>query len=118
MEKLVKITLAPHLPNTEVIDNLVIKVGAPYSDRNVTLEINPSLEDYKEDNDQEGIQIRQVMVTAAANESKKLTFDFESKNTESLQSGGDRYEIKLMNIVKEKTEEGEFMSFEFLVKKN
>ena len=52
MQKEVKISHS-FLPfPSEVVEDIVIQVFGPYSDKNVTLQINPNIQDYQENADQ------------------------------------------------------------------
>lgn len=118
MEKLIKLVQSPSNPGIETVDKMVIKLHVPYSEKSVTVQINPFLQDYKENTDQPNIQVRQVQVTSTTSDTKTLTFDFENNSTQNIEVEGNKYQITLMNIGKEKTRDGEFLAFEFLVKKD
>ena len=111
MEKLVKLTLSPFNPNFEIVDNLVMRVNVPYSDQSVTMQFNPNVQDYKEQADQPGVQVRQVTVTTSTDQTQTLSFDFKENNIHDVTIENAKYTIKLMSIRKE---EG-FFCFEFFV---
>jgi hypothetical protein len=115
MEKLVKITLSPFTPSIDFVDKMVMKVTAPYSDKTVTVQFNPNIQDYKEQLDQPGIQVRQVMLSTTTDQTQKFTFDFISNNVQTITIEGTDYSVKLMNIGKEPHQGQNFLYFEFFI---
>ncbi len=118
MEKLVKIASSLVNPSMEIVGNIIINLHVPYSEKDVTIQINPNIQDYQENVSLPGIDIRQMLVTTSTDETKELKFDFKENNTQKIQVNEDTYEIKLMHIGKEKMEGQDFPFFEFLVKWN
>ena len=116
MEKLIKIVISPFNSNLEVVGDIVINSYVPYSEKEVTVQVNPDVQDYKENQDQLGIQVRQVMVTTNTKQTKTLKFDFKENNTHEIEINDKKYEIKLMQIGKEKLQGQDFPYFEFFVK--
>lgn len=118
MEKLIKLIKSPSDAGIETIDDkMVIKLHIPSSENNVTIQINPFLQDYKENIDQPNAQIRQALATSTTPNTKTMSFDLKNNSSQSVNIEGINYKITLMNIGKEKTSEGDFPYFEFLVKK-
>lgn len=78
--------------------------------------MNPNVQDYKENQDQPGIEIRQVMVATNIEQTKTLKFDFKKNNTHEIEIDDKKYEIKLMQIGREKLQGQNFSYFEFFVK--
>lgn len=115
MEKLIKIISSPFNPNMEVAGDLSIHLHVPYSENEVTVKINSGLQDYKENQDQKDIQIRQLTVTEDTNETRTLTFNFTSNNIHVVEINGKKYTIRLMSIGKENIQGLDFPFFEFLV---
>jgi len=74
MAKNVKLTLSPFTPSLEVVDKMVMKVHAPYSEQSVTIQFNPNIQDYKEKADQPGAQVRQVMFSTSTDQTQTLSF--------------------------------------------
>lgn len=116
MEKLIKIISSPFTPPIEVVGNIVIKIHMPYSDKDVTIQVNSSVEDYTENNDQPSTKVRQVVVTSSTDDTRTVKLDFENNNIQVVDVGGEQYEIKLMNISKENLDNQDFPCFEFFVK--
>lgn len=116
MEKQIKLVLSPFNSNVEVIDEMVISIHVPYSDKDVNIQINPNIQEYKENDDRPGLNVRQVTVTTATEDTKTLHFDFLNDNIKNVQINNKEYEIKLLNIGKENIEGQDFSSFEFYIK--
>ena len=111
MEKLVKLTLSPFSPSLEIVDKMVMKVHVPYSEQSVTIQFNPNIQDYKEQADQPGVQVRQVMFSTSTDQTQTLLFDFEANNVHDVIIENTKYSIKLMTIGKEQG----FPYFEFFI---
>ena len=116
MEKLIKLVNSPFNSNIEIAGNIVLSIHVPYSDRDVTIQVNPNVQDYAENNDQPGVQVRQIMVTTPTDQTKTLHFDFENDNIQKTTIDGREYEIKLMQIGKQNLQGQDFPYFEFLIK--
>ena len=116
MEKLIKLVNSPFNPNMEVAGDIVINMHVPYSEQDVTVQINPNIQEYQENNDQPDIQIRQVMVSVPTDETKELHFNLKENNVQKFKINDKEYEIKLLNIGKESLQGQDFPSFEFHVK--
>lgn len=116
MEKLIKIVSSPFNPAIEVVDKLVINLHVPYSEKEVTVQINPFVQNYDENQDQPGVQVRQVTLTTQTDETKTLKFDFAANNKQTIDMNEVKYEIKLMNIGKENLQGQDFPYFEFFIK--
>ena len=115
MEKLVKLTLSPFNPSLEVIDKMTMKVHAPYSEQSVTIQFNPNIQDSKEQADQPGIQVRQVMFSTSTDQTQTLPFDYKTNNVHNITVEGTKYNVKLMNIGKEPIQGQNFLYFEFFI---
>jgi len=119
MEKLIKIISSPVNPSMEIVNNIVINLHVPYSKDNVTVKIDPNIQEYKENDDKPDIQVSQIMISVDTAETKNLKFDFNENKTQKIKQGDEEYEITLMHIGEENVEgiEGQkFPYFEFLVK--
>jgi hypothetical protein len=112
MSKLVKIVQSPFEPELEVVEDIVIQLHVPYSDKSVTVQVNPNILDYQENADTENAKVRQVMVTTPT---KTLSFDFDHNRSHSINVEGSDYEIELMNIGKENIQGQDFPFYEFNV---
>ena len=117
MGKLVKIMQSPSNPSLEVVEDVVIKLHVPYSDTNVTIQVNPNIQDYQENADTENVQVRQVMLTTPTDQTKTLSLDFNGNKRKSFGIEGSNYEIELMNIGKENIKGRDFLFYEFDVSK-
>lgn len=115
MGKLVKIINSPFSSNLEVVENFIIKLQVPYSDKNVTIELNSSIDDYREKADQPNIKIRQVMQSSSTKDTQTLFFDFESNKQHNVSVDGKNYTIELVEIGKENIEGQDFPFFSFEV---
>ena len=117
MQKLIKISMSPLNPNVEPFDNMVMKVSGAYSENNVTIQFNPNIVHYQEKQDSSNIKIRQMTITQPTSDTKVLSFDFGKNNIHKIQIENNNFEVKLMNIGKEKFEDQNFLYFELLVTK-
>lgn len=117
IQETVKFVLSPFNPNIETVGNLVLDVHTPYNEKMVTLKINPNIGDYQDkvDTGTSDFQVRQVMVSQDTENTQTLTFDFDKQNTQEVKVDDKSYEIKLLNISKEKIEGQDFPVFEFFV---
>jgi len=116
MEKLIKLVNSPFNSNIEIVGDIVLSTHVPYSEHDVTIQVNPNVQDYVENNDQPGIQVRQGMVTTPTDQTKTLHFDFNEDNIQKIIIDGKECEIKLMQIGKENLQGQDFPYFEFLIK--
>ena len=117
MAKLVRVSNSPFTSNLEVIDKLVIKLRSPYSEKDVTIQLNPNIQDYQEKADQPGIKVRQVMQTTPTDQTQIIKFDFGDNKVKVVQAESEKYQIELMQIGKENVQGQDFPFFEFSVSK-
>lgn len=115
MEKLVKLTMSPFSPSLEVVDKMVMKVHVPYSEEMVTMQFNPNIQDYKEQADKPGIQVRQFTFSTSTDQTRTLPFDFKGNNVQDVTVENKKYKVKLMTIGKEPIQGQKFLYFEFFV---
>lgn len=101
MIKAIKIVQSPFNPSLEVVEDIVINLHVPYSDTNVSIQVNPNIQEYQENANTKDAQVRQVMVTTPTDET----------------IAGSDYEIELTNIGKENIQGQDFPFFEFNVSK-
>ncbi len=116
MEKNIKIIASPFNSNMEVIDKIVLTLHVPYTDDNVTIKVNPFLQDYHENLDKSGMQIRQFSISTDTKDTKNLLFDFKENNIHKVKTEDKEYEIRLMQIGKENIQGQDFLYFEFYIK--
>lgn len=117
MTKLVRIKNSPFTSNLEVVDKLVIKLHAPYSEKDVTVQLNPNIQDYREKADQPGVEVRQVMQIIPTDQTQIIKFDFGDNKVKVVQVENEKYQIELMQIGKEKVQGQDFPFFEFSISK-
>ena len=116
MEKQIKIINSPYTSPLEVAGNIIIKLHVPYSDSEVTVKINPSIQEYIENQNQPGIEVSQLMIESNTDETETLKFDFQDNNIKTVTIDDENYEIRLMNIGKENLKGQDFQYFEFFIK--
>lgn len=117
MSKLIKIVQSPFNSAIEVVEDIVIKLQAPYSDTSVTVQVNPNIQDYREKADTEHAQIRQVIMTTPTDLTRVLSFDLASNKKHKINIEGCNYEIELTNIGKENIQNQNFPFYELNVSK-
>lgn len=117
MAKLVRIVNSPFTSNIEVVGDLVIKLHVPYSDKDVTVQLNPNIQDYQEKADKPGIQVRQVMKTIPTDQTQEIKFDFEANRVKVVQVEKEKYRLELKQIGKQNMQGQNFPFFEFSVSK-
>jgi len=115
--KRVRIKCSPFTSNLEVADDLVLKLHVPYSDKEVTIQINPNIQDYKEQDDKPGVKIRQTMITTPTDETRTMKFDFNNMKSQKVVIGSVAYKIELLEIGKEEIQGQKFPYFDFSVSK-
>lgn len=115
--KRVRIKCSPFTSNLEVADDLVLKLHVPYSDKEVTIQINPNIQDYKQNDDKAGVKVRQTIVTTPTDETRTLKFDFNNMKTQKIVIGKTTYKIELLEIGKEDIQGQKFPYFDFSVDK-
>lgn len=113
MSKIIKIVQSPYNPALEVVEDIVIQLHVPYSDKSVTIQVNPNIQDYQEKADTENVQVRQVIETIPTDQTKVLSFDFDNNKKHSINIEGCDYKIELMNIGKENIQDQDFPFYEF-----
>ncbi len=113
--KKVRIKCPPFSSNLEVAEDIVLKLHVPYSEKEVTIQINPNIQKYKESADQSGINARQIMVTTPTDETRTLKFDFDKMKIQEVTIGSDVYKIELLEIGKEEIQGQKFPYFDFSI---
>lgn len=107
--------MSPLNPHIEVVDKMVIKVHPPYSEQFVTIQFNPNIQDYKEQVDQPGAQVRQLMFSVSTDQTQEFYFDFEKNNVHDITIEETKYNVKLMGIGREPFQGQGFLYFEFFI---
>lgn len=115
MNKIIKVVASPFTPSLEVADKIVVKIHVPYSERNVTIQICPNVQEYVESADTSAAQIRQVSITTPNDQTTTLSFDLNGNKKKSVTAEGTEYEIELLGIGKEEIQGHLFPCFEFNV---
>lgn len=108
--KEVKIIKSPFSPGIEVVDPFTMMVIAPFSETLVTVKIDTNIQDYKEKDDQPGMQVRQSMVTSNTAHTKTLNFNLTNNKVHKIEVDGRKFAITLLEIGRE-----EFLYFKFRV---
>lgn len=116
-EKTIKIINSPFQPNLEVVDNFVVQLFVPYSEKLVTVQISPNITHYEEKgvNSTPDIQIAQVIETQSIPETQTITLDFDKNNICEFKALNKKYTIKLLAIGKKNIENQDFPTFEFYI---
>jgi len=115
MSKSIKLIASPfHSPVDEAC-GLLFQLCVPYSDKNVTILVNPNMVDYKEKDGDENIEIKQLTFSLFTKDTKELFFDFNANNVKTIDNGNEKIEVKLMRIDTENIQGQDFMSFELFV---
>lgn len=115
MKKKIRIVRSPFHPPLEVIDKIVLKIDAPYSDHNVTIQVCPNIEGYAEDADANGILIRQLIYATPTDQTTTISFDLVEKSKKTVVAEGTEYEIELLRVEVEEIHGQQFKAFEFNV---
>ena len=115
MHKLIKIVHSPFNPALEVVGDIVIQLVLPYSENNVTVHVNPNIQDYQENADTANAQVRQVTHTTPTDQTKVLSFDYDNNRKHKINIEECNYEIELMNIGKENIQGQDFPFYEFSI---
>ena len=118
MEKIIQITQSPSDSSMQAIGNLVINLHVPYSDKEVTVQINPNFQEYIENQKIEGIEINQLSITTSTIDTRTLLFDFNDNNEHFFNYDDETYNIKLLDIGKKVINGQSCEYFEFLVQWN
>lgn len=113
--KKVRIACSPFSSNLEVAEDIVLKLHAPYSEKEVTIQINPNIQEYRENADQPGVNVRQITMTTPTDETRTLRFDFDKMKIQEVAVGRDVYKIELLEIDKEEIQGQKFLYFDFSV---
>ena len=118
MNKKIRIIQSALNPPIETVGNLILNLHVPYSDKEVTIQINPNLEEYIENQQEKGFEIIQMSVTTSTIDTKTLMFDFGTNNTHTFNYDDETYTISLLDIGIVEIEGQVSQYFEFLVQWN
>lgn len=113
--KKIRIVQSPFNLPLEYIEGIIIKLSVPYSEKDVTVTINPSVDAYKENAESEAKKVRQIMITSLTANTKTLYFDLDNNAKQTVIIKNNSYKIELINISKEIIQGQEFPCFEFSV---
>lgn len=92
------ITPSPTNPGIEVVDGLCIARHVPYDAHSVTLQFSPFIESHEPNADTQNVQVRQVAMTTAHDETISLSFDLRGTKQHRVTAMGIEYEVELLNI--------------------
>ena len=96
---LVKLYISPSKPNVEVAGDIVLKTHVPYSDTTVTIQVNPSIEEFHEQLPKTGQpSVRNLMFSRNTNETRTLAFDLNGTRKHRTTVDSNQYEIELLAI--------------------
>lgn len=109
----IKIINSPFQPNLEISGDLVLKLHAPYSDKHVTIQINPNIVNYEESPVK---NVKHVSMSTSTFETKTLQFDFLKNKIQKLRLNDKNYEIELIDIGKINQSGQDFPTFHFKVR--
>jgi hypothetical protein len=115
MNKVIRISNSPFTINLEVFEDIVIKLHVPYSDKSVTVMVNPNIQEYQENKDRGNVKVRQLLVTIPTDDTRVLSFDFERNKKHRITIADHNYEIELISIGKENIQGQDFPYYEFNV---
>lgn len=94
----VKISVNPISSNIEVVENFMMMSHVPASDHGVTVKIDSNIQEYIENDDKPGVQVRQVTFMTDTKHTKTLEFNFTDKQIQSIEIDNRNFEIKLIEI--------------------
>lgn len=108
----IALIVSPFYPNLELAGHLLIKLHVPYSEKSVTVKINPKIEEYKE---KPAENIWQSSISVDTPETKTLTFDLEKNNKQTVKYQNRIYSIELKKIGKILEQGQNFPVYDFIV---
>lgn len=109
----VKLSINPYSPSIEAVENFVMMIHVPYSNKEVTIKIDSSIQEYIENDDKPGIKIRKMTIMQDTKYTRTLRFDFKENNTHSIEIDNRKFDIRLIEIGDEEIEEVQGQSFKF-----
>lgn len=115
MSKLIKLVQSPFQSPIDEAYGLIFQIHVPYDKEQVTLLVNPNISDYSEKEGNDNIQISQFMFSQHTKDTKTISLDFKTNNTQIIENDNKNIEIKLMNIGSENIEGQDFPFFEIQV---
>jgi hypothetical protein len=115
MSSLVKICLSPFEPNVATSEGLTISVLPPYSETDVTVNINPNIVNYIEGKTTGKVQLAQMTEQHSTDETFTISLDVRNHPEQRFAYGGNIYNIKFMGTTKEPHEGQDFLSFSFYI---
>src|SRR5262245_20634081 len=115
MQKHIKLLHSPFEPSIEIVEDVVIKLSSPCSLNEVTVQINPNIIEYQEEQSLPGLKVRQTTATIQTDDTRLLKFDLQHNNTHKIKTSDKTLQFELINIGEEKIQEHNFLYFEFLV---
>ena len=104
-------------PPVETYENLVITAGSPYSQNSITLLINPSVSDFKSEDDKSGIKIRNMIFLEHNTDTVQIFLSIGEDAEKEITMDDKKYTIKLLSTGNEKYDNAEFPYFNLLIEK-
>jgi hypothetical protein len=112
------ITLQPPNPPMEAVEGMIITITAPYDGNSVTIDINPAVDEFINDNSSDGIEVRSLTFTRPTEATQTVTLKLNETAEIKNYTTGKNAILRLMNISKIKSNEGNFYSYEFFLENN
>lgn len=113
MTKRIRIVQSPFNPPLEVVDDIVINLHIPYSESQVTIQVNPNIRDYQENAEATHVQIRPVIESTPSDQTKVVSLDLGKNKKKRIEIKNKNYDIELVSIGKKKIQDENFAFFEF-----
>jgi len=115
MSSQVSICLCPFEPNIATAEDLVLSVSAPYSEKQVTLTINPNITGYIKGKSEGGLHIAQLIESRSTDETVTVKLDVQQHPEQLFAYGGKLHSVRFMGTIKKSYEVQEFLCFNFFV---
>lgn len=115
MTKRIRLVQSPFNPPLEVVDDIVVNLHMPCSKTQVTIQVNPNVENYPEDAEATHVQVREVTVAVPTVHTKVVLLDFGVNKKKRFEMENKNYDIELVSIGEKKIQNQDFPVFEFEV---
>ncbi|MEO8007681.1 MAG: hypothetical protein ABI728_04060 [Betaproteobacteria bacterium] len=112
MTKRIRLVQSPFNPPLQAVDDIVFNLHVPCSTKQVTIQVNPNVEQYSEDAEATNVQVRAVKVAAPTDQTKVVLLDFGQNKKRRIEIENKRYDIELVSIGKKKIQNENFPVFE------
>ncbi len=112
MTKRIRLVQSPFDPPLQAVDDIVFNLSAPCSRKQVTIQVNPNIEQYSEDAEASTVQVREVKVAAPTEQTKVVLLDFGHNKKRRIEIEKKSYDIELVSIRNQKIDNENFPVFE------